>query len=58
MCGLSAATKDSLYILFTQCIRPYVLDTTFRMHLSGSYLASYIGARQPQDSTIRQLVEP
>jgi len=97
MSGLSAATKDSLYILFTHCIRPYVLATTFKMHLSGTNLASfkaqlakklrsksrfngfdadslassitdrlndkitilqYIGARELDDSTIQQAVEP
>src|ERR1700761_3611556 len=41
MTGLSAATKDSLYSLFTHCVSPYVLDTTFKMHLGGSSLASF-----------------
>jgi hypothetical protein len=41
MSALSAATKDSLYSLFTHCVGPYVLDTTFKMHLTGSNLASF-----------------
>jgi hypothetical protein len=39
--ALSARTKDSLHNLFTHCVGPYVLDTTFKMHLSGSDLASF-----------------
>jgi hypothetical protein len=41
MNGLSAATKDSLYSLFTHCVGPYVLDNTFKMHLSASSLARF-----------------
>lgn len=41
MNGLSPETKDSLYTLFTNCVAPYVLDTTFRMHLSEGSLANF-----------------
>ena len=37
--SLSASVKDTLYTLFTHCVTPYVLDSTFKMHLTGSSLA-------------------
>lgn len=41
MTGLSPTTKNSLHLIFTHCIAPCVLDTTFKMHLSGSSLESF-----------------